>query len=126
MKKILITIIAVAMSAIAYAGNPQIKFKETSFDFGNIREAEGPVSHDFIIENVGTDPLIIISASASCGCTTPVIPKEPIKPGASAKIRVTFDPAGRPGDFDKTIRVKSNTKEKRKNIKITGCVIPKK
>ena len=111
MKKILITIIAVAMSAIAYAGNPQIKFKETSFDFGNIREADGPVSHDFIIEN---------------GCTTPVIPKEPIKPGASAKIRVTFDPAGRPGDFDKTIRVKSNTKEKRKNIKITGCVIPKK
>lgn len=47
---------------------------------------------------------------ASCGCTTPEWPKEPIAPGKKAQIKVTFDPAGRPGPFTKTISVYSNGK----------------
>lgn len=109
----------------ALAATPGIAFDSAVHDFGNVKEAAGPVSHDFVITNTGDAPLIIMSATTSCGCTTPVIPKEPIKPGASAKMKVTFDPLGRPGEFEKNIKVKTNIKGKRPTLKLKGCVIPK-
>jgi len=124
----LLTLIFIAVmtatSAFA-AGAPKIKVTEKSYDFGTIREADGEVSHDFVIENIGDSPLIIASARANCGCTTPIIPKEPIKKGEKATIRVTYDPAGRPGEFSKNIIVKSNAKPANLRLKITGTVLPK-
>ena len=104
----------------ALAATPGIAFDSAVHDFGNVKEAAGPVSHDFVITNTGDAPLIIISATTSCGCTTPVIPKEPIKPGASAKMKVTFDPLGRPGEFEKNIKGKTNIKGKRTTLKLKG------
>ena len=121
----LILLSVLAASTLFAAGNPKVKIAEKSYDFGTIREADGAVSHDFIIENIGESPLIITSASASCGCTTPIIPKKPIKAGERATIRVTYDPAGRPGEFSKDITVKSNGKASKFKLKITGTVLPK-
>lgn len=112
-------------TAIFAAGGPVLTVKSPVYDFGNINEGDGPVSHNFIITNTGDSPLIVVSATTSCGCTTPEIPKEPIKPGASAKLKVTFDPLGRPGEFEKSIRIKSNVKGKRTTVRLRGCVIPK-
>ena len=81
-----------------------ISAETTSFDFGTIKEADGKVS------NTGDMPLVITRVIASCGCTTPEWPKEPVAPGKKAQIKVTFDPAGRPGPFTKTISVYSNGK----------------
>ena len=124
----LLTLIFIAVmtatSALA-AGAPKIKVEDKSYDFGSIREADGEVSHDFVIENIGDSPLIITSANASCGCTTPVIPKEPVRKGEKATIRVTYNPSGRPGEFDKTVTVKSNAKPSKLKLKITGTVLPK-
>ncbi len=118
--------VAVMTASSAFAsGAPKIKLTEKSFDFGTIREADGEVSHDFVIENIGDSPLIITSASASCGCTTPLIPKEPVKKGEKATIRVTYNPAGRPGEFSKDITVRSNAKPSKFKLKITGTVLPK-
>jgi hypothetical protein len=77
-----------------------------------------------VITNKGESPLIIISATASCGCTTPDIPRQPIKAGESANLKVTFDPAGRPGEFEKIIKVKTNIKGDRTTLKIKGTVVP--
>ena len=126
MKRYLISLIALLclLPAMA-AGTPKISFNSTTHDFGTIKESDGPVSYDFIIKNTGDAPLIIISATASCGCTTPDIPKEPIRPGATARLNVRFDPKGRPGEFEKTVRVKTNVKGNRKTLRIKGVVIPK-
>jgi hypothetical protein len=62
---------------------------------------------------------------ASCGCTTPNWPKEPILPGAKSTITVTYNPAGRPGRFEKTITVTSNAEPATQLLKILGEVIPK-
>lgn len=113
------------LALAAFAAKPAISFDATTHDFGNIKEAAGPVSHDFTITNTGDAPLIIVSATTSCGCTTPEIPKEPIKPGATAKLKVTFDPLGRPGEFEKNIKIKTNIKGTRPTVKLKGCVIPK-
>lgn len=87
-----------------------ISSEVVSHDFGTIKESDGKVTHTFEVSNSGDMPLVITRVIASCGCTTPEWPKEPIAPGKKAQIKVTFDPSGRPGPFTKTISVYSNGK----------------
>jgi len=116
---------AILGSAVATAGGPGIEFATTSHDFGNINEEGDPVSCEFEFTNTGDEPLVIISANASCGCTRPEFPKKPVKPGKTGKIKVTYLPKGRPGEFNKSIRVRTNAKRPKKvNLKISGVVIP--
>lgn len=83
------------------------------------------MSVDFVFENTGDSPLVILSAKASCGCTKPTFPEQPVGPGKKGVIKVTYNPDGRPGEFVKTITVKSNsTKNSSVRLKIKGCVIP--
>lgn len=109
-----------------------IEFKEKVYNFGNIREDGGPVRCSFDFDNTGDGSLVIISATAECGCTTPDYPKNPIAPGKKGKITVTYNPLGRPGGFDKVVTVKARTMGKSKSktekirLKIRGTVIPKK
>ena len=99
-----------------------ISAPEEQFDFGTIKEADGPVTHAFTLTNVGNAPLVITRASASCGCTKPKFSTEPIAPGKSTKIEVTYNPAGRPGQFVKTVAVYSNGKEGAFILRIKGVV----
>lgn len=99
-----------------------ISAPEEQFDFGTIKEADGPVTHAFTIKNVGNAPLVITRASASCGCTKPKFSTEPIAPGKSTKIEVTYNPAGRPGQFVKTVAVYSNGKDGAFILRIKGVV----
>ena len=100
-------------------------FAVKSHDFGTIKEAKGPVSCSFEFTNTGDKPLLIIDAIASCGCTRPEFPTKPIKPGKKGKIKVTFSPIGRPGAFKKTVKVKTNGKERTTTLRIHGTVTPK-
>ncbi len=124
MKRKLLSMLMLAGSLAALAAGPEIKIDQAVHDFGSIKEADGPVTHAFIITNTGDAPLVVISANAACGCTTPIIPREPIKPGESAELKVKYDPKGRPGEFSKSVRVKLNTKDGRTSLKIKGVVVP--
>lgn len=126
LKKLLTTAIAMFMGAAALmAGEPAIALESTSHDFGNISEDGGPVSCEFEFTNTGDEPLVIISANASCGCTRPEFPKKPVQPGKKGKIKVTYLPTGRPGEFSKSVRVRTNApRPKRITLNITGVVIP--
>lgn len=107
------------------AGSPAISFAQTTHDFGVISENGGPVTCDFVFTNTGDGPLVILSASASCGCTRPDYPKKPVKAGKKDKITVTYNPKGRPGEFTKNITVRTNVKGKKKvTLKIKGNVTP--
>lgn len=101
-----------------------IKFEQTTYDFGMIKEKGGPVSHDFNFINDGEGNLIIYDAKAECGCTTPEFPKQPIAPGKSGKIKVTYNPLGRPGGFTKVVTVKVNGNPSKVHLKIRGTVKP--
>ena len=104
---------------------PSISFDKTSYNFGNINELDGLKTHEFIFTNNGTQPLVIYDISTTCGCTVPEWSKEPVAPGATGSIKVTFDPLGRPGAFRKNITVKSNAREANSVIYIVGMVVPK-
>lgn len=122
----LCTIAMVVLSALADGKIAQATFETKVHDFGNIKEANGPVSCTFEFTNTGDKPLLIIDATASCGCTRPEYPSKPIKPGKKGRIKVTYSPIGRPGAFKKTIKIKTNGKERTTTLRIEGTVIPKK
>lgn len=100
----------------------KIAFKQEKHNFGEI--PEGPaVTTEFKFTNNGKEPLILSNVRASCGCTTPSWPKEPILPGKEGSIVVTYNTQGRPGNFTKTITITSNASEPNKVITINGEVI---
>ncbi len=128
MKRHIITLLITIASIITLSAGDEgarIQFLETTHDFGIIREADGPVTYEFEFQNTGDKPLVIISAKAGCGCTTPKFPKEPIRPGEKEKIKITYNPAGRPGEFNKDIKIRTNAKGKKPILTISGCVIPR-
>lgn len=90
----------------------EFKFEETIHDFGTIKEDGGKVTHLFKFKNIGDQPIVINNVIASCGCTTPKYKNDPILPGQEGEISVTYNPFGRPGSFRKSIRVRSNIKER--------------
>lgn len=107
-------------------GFAQIEFAEKVYDFGTIKEKGGIVEHDFEFVNNGDGNLMIISATAECGCTKPTFPQKAIAPGKKNKIHVAYNPLGRPGSFDKVVTVVSNGKPRKVRLKIRGTVIPDK
>jgi hypothetical protein len=99
---------------------PEIVFESENLDYGTVKyDADG--NREFKFKNTGKEPLIIYSATGSCGCTVPIAPKDPIKPGESAVIKVHYD-TKRPGSFEKTVTVSSNAKTPSKTLKIHGTV----
>jgi hypothetical protein len=126
MKNVIMIVAAVLLSSAAFAQKAEFKFEEITHDFGNI--LEGPeATYEFKFTNVGSEPLIIQSCSASCGCTTPNWSKDPIMPGKTGTIKVRFASKGRIGSFNKTIYIQSNAKsdKERYELYIKGVVIPK-
>ena len=125
MKHICILLFSLLLPLAAIAAGPEITFDEKTFDFGNIYSEGGPVEHTFTFTNTGDAPLIIVSATASCGCTRPVYTTDPVKPGKKGKITVTYLPAAQPlGEFSKTVRVRTNTARKRAALQIGGVILP--
>lgn len=102
---------------------PEFAFNEESHDFGTINEGD-VVEHVFAFTNTGDAPLIISSATGSCGCTVPEWPKEPIGVGEKGEIKVKFNSRKKPGAQNKTVTITSNTYPKQKRIKIKANVTP--
>ncbi len=98
-----------------------LKFTEETFDFGNLTAGE-KASHTFKFKNTGKEPLVISNAKGSCGCTVPKWPKEPIAPGKSGEIEVTFDSKGKKGKQTKNVTITANTDPANTIIKIIADV----
>lgn len=109
----------------ALAGKlPKIELDKVEHDFGTINEGE-VVETEFIVKNIGNADLVIADAKGSCGCTVPQPPKEPIAPGQSAPIKVSFDSNGKPGQQSKTVTLTTNTENGKETFTIKANVTPK-
>ncbi len=104
MRSLLFVLLLGALPALGQLAEP-VYFHDKLFDFGNIDEQDGPVTHEFTFVNQSGRPVKIVSVQASCGCTTPDWSKEPVGNGRTGFIRAQFDPKGRPGYFNKTLTV---------------------
>lgn len=102
----------------------QIEFTQEVYDFGTITQGD-KVQHFFTFKNTGENDLIITRALGSCGCTVPEFPKEPIAPGKTGKMKVTFNSAGKSGQVQKTVTVYANVPDGVKVIKIKANILVK-
>ena len=100
---------------------PVISYDKTEHDFGSVVDGE-KVSFSFHFTNSGKSDLLIRHAQASCGCTVPEWPKDPIPPGKDGYIAVTFDSKGRLGMVHKTVTIIANTIPNTSTLTITGEV----
>ena len=104
---------------------PRISLAEKGvFNFGTITEGD-TVEHVFNFKNTGEFPLIINNVTASCGCTTPEWPREPVAPGASSSIRVRFNSRNKGGVQNKTVSIYANTNPSVTDLAFTVVVNPK-
>ncbi len=102
----------------------RIQFKELRYDFGDIKQGD-KVSHTFEFTNSGNTPLVISEVKTTCGCTAPYWPREPIQPGASDKIEISFNSAGKSGKQHKVITVISNAATSPDKLSIvTNVMLP--
>ena len=99
-----------------------MQFDKRVHDFGSIKEVDGPVAYDFEFVNTGSSPVLIKNVESSCGCTSPEWTKQPVLPGKRGFIKATFNPKDRPGYFDKTVTVYSNSRTAVVELKIKGTV----
>ena len=127
MKRIIYTLIALSfvISTVAQQKNASISFNKDVHNFGTFKEEAGIQKYIFNFTNTGSIPLILTNVKASCGCTTPIWTKTPIAPGQKGEISVAFNPKNRPGKFNKTISVTSNSSIPTKVLRITGVVSPR-
>lgn len=107
------------------AGKAAIKFENDAFDFGKINQGD-KVTHEYKFKNEGAAPLIITDSYATCGCTKPEWPRNPVKPGESGVIKVTFSSEGKSGLQDKQITVVANTVPDKTVVHLVGEVLEKK
>lgn len=113
---------SISENKISYEGTAIIKFEKLEHDFGKIFQGE-KVSYIFKFKNIGSGELVIKNAAASCGCTVPKFPRDPIIPGESGEIEVVFDSSGRHGKQVKTITVWTNCKDEQLKLKIKSEIV---
>lgn len=118
-----VAILFISVSSFAQVkddAKAEFKFDTETINYGKITLGSNGV-RVFEFTNIGKSPLIITKVQASCGCTVPKKPEQPIMPGEKGKIEVSYD-TKRPGGFSKAITIFSNAKNGRKVVKIKGYI----
>jgi len=98
-----------------------VKWKSETIDIGEIPQGT-PKPIEFEFKNTGNDPIVVVSAQGSCGCTSVDFPKTPVLPGTTTKITATFNAANK-GSFTKTVTVKLASEETPVVLTFKGVVI---
>ena len=124
MKRFLYILALFATVTATASAQPEATWLERTHNFGVFLEQNGKVSCDIRVVNTGTEPLLIVKTQAGCGCTGISYPETPIKPGDTARVTITYNPSGRPGQFTKQAIIFTNTSIRRTILEISGNVIP--
>lgn len=117
-----ITLFAQNKGANMPLSNAEITFAEKTFDFGDVQQGS-QVTHKFVFQNTGTEPLMVLQVQTTCGCTASDWPKKPIPPGESAEIVVNFNSAKKVGRQNKIITIYTNGKKAEEKLKIVANVL---
>ncbi len=111
------------LTELALKDSTEVQLIDSVFNFGTINEGD-KVERSFKFKNTGKKALVISNATASCGCTVPEKPEQPIKPGQTGIIKVVFNSQGKEGHQEKTITVTANTFTSFPYLKLVGDVTP--
>ncbi|MBR6489482.1 MAG: DUF1573 domain-containing protein [Muribaculaceae bacterium] len=113
-------VLSVAATAVA---QPVAIWNETSHDFGTFQETLDKQSCQFVVTNTGDSALVIVQVKSTCGCTVAQHSSDPVMPGENSTIDITYSPAGRPGPFQKTVWVYTNSTPSPTRLTVSGVVV---
>jgi Protein of unknown function (DUF1573) len=132
MKRILLLIPLLAVSYFSISQNTTsitgavITWEKATHDFGEIFQGD-KVEHTFRFSNTGNKDLVITNVEVTCGCTTPKgWPRDPIAPGESGELTVSFNSAGKNGKQNKVITITSNSVGTFNQVMFSATVIERK
>ena len=115
---------AAVQTVLALKDSTTVEIIDSAYNFGKVTDGE-KVEYSYRFKNSGKKPLVIVDATASCGCTVPQKPEKPILPGEIGFIKIVFDSKGRVGNTHKTITVTSNANPGFPPLILTGDVVEK-
>lgn len=95
---------------------PKIEFDKMEHDFGTLKFKGEPKTVEFTFKNTGNAPLVITRTEASCTCLSVKYPRQPVMPGASGIVAVTYSPTKETGVFNNNVKIHSNSAEGRPAI----------
>lgn len=100
--------------------NTIVQAVRTEFNLGTLKQ-NNPVTVIALIRNIGEVPFVVYDTRASCGCTSVNYSKEPVAPGSSMEIKITYN-AEDLGYFNKTVSIYGNTDNSPLVLKLKGNV----
>ncbi len=119
-------IAVIALFTLVYGvSDAKIIFENNSHDFGEIAEDGGSVEHIFRFRNAAKEPMVVVSAYSSCGCTKAEFSRKPVMPDSVATIKIIFNPMNYPGAFARKVFVATADGSKAQLL-VTGSVQPRK
>jgi hypothetical protein len=104
---IAVTGVLLAAPAWAQGSKPRAVFKETTHDFGKVKQGD-VVSYEFTFKNAGGAPLVIDRVEVTCGCTAALASERTVAPGKEGRIKASFDTRGYAGRLAKYLYLVSN------------------
>lgn len=104
--------------------NGKVAFDPMQIDAGEVPYGV-PVERTYTVKNISEEDLVILDVKSGCHCTVVDWPKEPLKPGQSGSIKITYD-ALKEGQFYKIVSVNTNfDPEVGVGLSMIGTVLPK-
>lgn len=122
---VLLFLAYICTSAQEKLGNG-IEIDKTVHNFGEIMLGNGPVSCTFTVTNTGSKPALIYNVTTTCGCTDAQWTREPILPGKTGTISVTYSNDEGPYPFDKSLTVYFSDIKKPVILKLRGVAMSEK
>jgi hypothetical protein len=121
----LVLLCVVCSRADAQQKVPSIRFEHPGHNFGMVMEADGILQHDFVFTNKGEAPLIITNVTATGGVSVSGWTRNPVMPGNEGNISLVYDPANKPGKFNRSITVYSTGNPSSSVLRLLGEVVPR-
>lgn len=124
MKTLFAFMILFLNSALGFGQVAEFSLEQTLVKFPKTKEGV-VLEHTFVFTNTGSTPLIISDYSVACKCTKVILPKEPVLPGKTGEIKITFDTEGKFYQQDREVLLTMNTKKKIAKLRFKVFVIPR-
>lgn len=109
-------------SVCPQADGAEFSFNESKHKFEDTQEGV-LLEHDYHFTNTGNAPLIISNYEVACTCTKITFPKEPVSPGKSGVIHLSFDTNGKYGFQSRKVQIYSNASKKPQTLSFKVTVI---
>ena len=100
---------------------PQIKFEQTTHDFGKLIQGE-KVSYTFKFKNTGNASLVLSAVVPSCSCTVAQFTKTPILPDEEGTVTVNLNTETKKGMVHSSVVVQSNTYPSETKLELNAMV----